>query len=167
MADINPQWDEFILWLATPEHERGNVSTEDEWAKSHGYADSRTLRRWKKNPKFIERQMSITQKMVTKVGGAIITSDDDDATMDGEERDYRLVKTKLIQSAKEGNLKAQELYMKQYGKSWIDEEQASRASDFSNLELPGLVAKAAAALDPETVAQALRDLGWTVTGPGA
>lgn len=167
MADINPQWDEFILWLATPEHERGNISTEDEWAKSHGYADARTLRRWKKNPKFIERQMSITQKMVTKVGGAIITSDDDDITMDGEERDYRLVKTKLVQSAKEGNLKAQELYMKQYGKSWIDEEQASRASDFSNLELPHLVAKAALALDPETVAQALRDLGWTVTGPGA
>ncbi len=57
--------------------------------------------------------------------------------------------------------------MKQYGKSWIDEEQASRASDFSNLELPSLVAKAAASLDPETVAQSLRDLGWTVTGPGA
>lgn len=163
----NPQWDDFILWLATPEHERGTVSTEHEWAQAHGYADSRTLRRWKKNPEFLERQMSITQKMVSKVGGAIITSGDDDITMDGEERDYRLVKTKLVQSAKEGNLKAQELYMKQYGKSWIDEEQASRSSDFSNLELPSLVAKAASVLEPALLAQALRDLGWKVEEPGA
>ena len=163
----NPQWDDFILWLATPEHERGTVSTEHEWAQAHGYADSRTLRRWKKNTEFLERQMSITQKMVSKVGGAIITSGDDDITMDGEERDYRLVKTKLVQSAKEGNLKAQELYMKQYGKSWIDEEQASRSSDFSNLELPSLVAKAASVLEPALLAQALRDLGWKVEEPGA
>lgn len=164
---INPQWDEFILWLATPDHERGNIATEDEWAKAHGYADSRTLRRWKKNPEFIERQMTLTQKMVSKVGGALVTSGDDDITMDGEERDYRLVKTKLVQSAKEGNLKAQELYMKQYGKSWIDEEQASRASDFSNLELPSLVAKAASVLGAEIMAQTLRDLGWKVEEPGA
>lgn len=164
---INPQWDEFILWLSTPDHERGNVATEDEWAKTHGYADSRTLRRWKKNPEFIERQMVITQKMVSKVGGTIVTSGDDDTTMGGEERDYRLVKTKLVQSAKEGNLKAQELYLKSYGKTWIDEEQASRSSDFSNLELPSLVAVAASVLEPEVLAQALRDLGWNVEAPGA
>jgi hypothetical protein len=55
--------------------------------------------------------------------------------------------------------------MKLYGKSWLDEEQAARASDYSNLELPDLVANAAAALDADTLASALRNLGWTVNPP--
>ena len=164
-AQTNPHWDEFILWLATPEHERGAVSTEDEWAKSKGYADSRTLRRWKNNPAFQERQRRLSEGLASKTGAAIVFDGNDEVEMDAEERDYRLVKSKLIESAKQGNLKAQELYMKQYGKSWIDEEQAARASDFSNFELPDLVARAASALSPEVMATALRDLGWSVEGP--
>jgi hypothetical protein len=165
-AAINPQWDEYIMWLATPEHERGEVSTEDEWAKAHGYADSRTMRRWKAKPEFQERQRRLTESLAVKTG-AVILHDDEDGTMDSEERDYRLVKAKLVEQAKQGNLKAQELYMKQYGRSWVEEEQASRASDFSNLELPSLVARAASALEPSVLATALRELGYTVTEPGA
>jgi hypothetical protein len=165
-AQIHPQWDEYIMWLATPEHERGEVSTEDEWAKSHGYADSRTMRRWKAKPEFQERQRRLTESLAVKTG-AVIVMDDEDGTMDSEERDYRLVKQKLVEQAKQGNLKAQELYMKQYGRSWVEEEQASRASDYSNLELPSLVARAAAAIEPSTLADALRELGYTVTEPGA
>ena len=167
MSQVNPLWDEYILWLATPAHERGVDSTEDSWAKSHGFADSRTTRRWKKSPAFLERQRVLSQGLASKTGATLVVDGDDEVSMDAEERDYRLVKSKLIQSAKEGNLKAQELYMKQYGKSWVDEEQAARVSDYSNLELPDLVARAAAAVDPLVLADALRGLGWTVTEPNA
>lgn len=166
MSQHNPQWDEYIMWLATPEHERGAISTEDEWAKSHGYSDSRTMRRWKAKPEFQERQRRLTESMAVKAGAAVVFGGGDDAVeMDGDERDYRIVRSKLVESAKQGNLKAQELFMKLYGKSWLDEEQAARASDFSNLELPDLVARAAVALEPEVLARALRDAGWTVSGP--
>ena len=159
----NELWDKYILWLATPEHERGEVATEDEWAKSHGYADARTMRRWKQKPEFLERQRRLTEKLVSKTGAAIVY--DDETSIDADERDYRLVKSKLVESAKTGNLKAQELFMKLYGKSWLDEEQAARASDFSNIELPDLVARAAVALEPDILAGALREAGWTVTEP--
>lgn len=164
-AQINPHWDEYILWLATPAHERGAVSTEEEFAQSKGYADARTLRRWRAKPEFLERQRRLSEGLANKTGASIVF-DGDNTEMDSEERDYRLVKSKLIESAKQGNLKAQELYMKQYGKSWVDEEQAARASDFSNFELPDLVARAASALSPEVMATALRDLGWSVKEPG-
>ena len=160
----NPHWDEFILWLATPEQDRGAVATEEEWAKYKGYSDSRTLRRWKSNPSFQERQRRLSESLAVKSGAAIVYGDEEGA-IDGDERDYRLVKSKLVESAKTGNLKAQELFMKLYGKSWLDEEQAARASDYSNLELPDLVANAAAALDADTLASALRNLGWTVNPP--
>lgn len=159
----NELWDKYILWLATPEHERGEIATEDEWAKSHGYADARTMRRWKQKPEFLERQRRLTEKLVSKTGAAIVY--DDETSIDADERDYRLVKSKLVESAKTGNLKAQELFMKLYGKSWLDEEQAARASDFSNIELPDLVARAAVALEPDILAGALREAGWTVTEP--
>lgn len=165
--EIHPHWDEYIMWLATPEHERGATATEEQWAQEHGYSGSRTMRRWKTNPDFTERQRRLTESMAAKSGGALVFSDDDDITMDGDERDYRLVKTKLVESAKQGNLKAQELFMKLYGKSWLDEEQASRSSDYSNMELPGLVAKAASILDPKIMADALRAAGYTVSEPVA
>jgi hypothetical protein len=161
---INPLWDEFILWLATPEHERGAVSSEDEWAKSKGYADSRTLRRWKKNPAFQERQRRLTETMASKTGASIVFEDDDNPAF-ADERDYRLVKSQLLNSAKSGNLKATELFMKLYGKSWIDEEQASRSSDFSSMPLDDLVAQAAAAVSPEALARALEEQGWRVEAP--
>lgn len=163
-SKVNPLWDEFILWLATPENERGPISSEDEWAKSKGYADARTLRRWKKNPEFAERQRRLMETMAVKSGGAIVY-DGDDVVVEADERDYRLVKAQLLSSAKTGNLKATELFMKLYGKSWIDEEQASRSSDFSALSLEDLVARAVSVLAPEVLARALEEHGWRVGAP--
>jgi hypothetical protein len=162
----NPLWDEFILWLATPENERGATATEEDWAKAKGYADSRQLRRWKKDPRFIERQRRLTEGMASRAG-ASTTFGDDDSPDFADERDYRLVKAQLLNSAKTGNLKATELFMKLYGKTWIEEEQASRSSDFSQMDLETLVARAAGAVAPEILAGTLRDSGWTVTEPDA
>lgn len=163
MADINPHWDDYILWLATPKHER-EITTEEAWAKSKGYATERTTRRWKQNPAFIARQQTLTQTLVAKQGATVVYSDDTQ-TLTADERDYKVVKTKLVESAKGGSLKAQELFMKLYGKSWLDEEASARTSDYSNLELPDLVAKAAAALDVEILIDTLEELGYTVTPP--
>lgn len=163
---INPVWDEFILWLATPEQERGAISTEEEWAKAKGYSDSRTLRRWKKDERFVERQRRLTEGMAVRSGAATVFEDDDNPDF-ADERDYRIVKSQLLNSAKSGNLKATELFMKLYGKTWIDEEAASRSSDFTQLDLESLVARAAGALAPEILAGALRDAGWTVVEPEA
>ena len=161
---MNPKWDEYILWLATPEHERGVIANEEQWAKANGFANARTTRRWRSNPEFLERQKTLTSSMVAKVG-AVAVFETDKGIIDADERDYKVVKNKLVESAKGGSLKAQELFMKLYGKSWLDEEMASRASDFSNLELPDLIAKAVEALDPATMVKVLEEKGYKVKGP--
>ena len=158
-----PVWDEFILWLAAPSHERGLVTTEEEWAKAHGYNDARQLRRWKKTEAFIARQAELNAAAPTRTSSINLDDLEDDYT--GEEQDYRLVKAQLLSSAKTGNLKATELFMKLYGKTWIEEEQASRSSDFSNLDTEALVAKVAVALAPELLAGALVTAGWSVSPP--
>jgi hypothetical protein len=78
----------------------------------------------------------------------------------GDEADYRVVKAQLFDAAKGGNLKATELFMKLYGKSWIEEEAASRVSDFSGMDFDKLVAEA-------LVVAGLRARGWSVVpAPG-
>lgn len=167
MSKQHPLWEEYIIWLNTPAHERGLVTTEAEWAKNHGYADARTMRTWKSKPEFKALEHKILSRMM-KTAAADDTlenlelgADDDFA----DERDYMLVKSQLMNAAKSGNLKATELYMKLYGKSWIDEESASRNSDYSTQDLEKLVSIAAASLAPEILAKALVSAGWTVTEP--
>jgi hypothetical protein len=102
--------------------------------------------------------------MVTKSGAAVIFDEEGNPDF-ADERDYRLVKAQLLTSAKTGNLKATELFMKLYGKTWIDEEQASRSSDFGSMDLEDLVARAVLVLAPEVLADALRAEGWVVEAP--
>jgi len=162
MSDINPKWDAYILWLATPLHERGTVATEEDWAKENGFSDARTMRRWKKNPQFLDRQKTLTQTLTAKVGGVVVF-EDDDVALDSDERDYMQVKSKLVESAKGGSLKAQELYMKTYGKTWVEDEQSARQSDYSNADLVVLITKAMTVLGEDVIVKALTDSGYTVT----
>jgi hypothetical protein len=166
MSRINPKWEDYILWLATPSHERGAVATEEAWAKANGYSDARVMRGWKKKPEFIEHQKQVLGKLL-KDPTADIETLDLGAVDFTDERDYRLVKTQLLTQAKGGNLKAAELYMKIYGKTWIDEETAARSTDYSSQDLEKLIATAASALAPELLAGALENLGWRVTAPEA
>jgi hypothetical protein len=152
--------------LATPSHERGDVRTEAQWAEAHGYKDPRTMRMWKNKPAFLEMQKSVLGKMV-KDPDVDVESLDLGSVDFTDERDYRLVKTQLLSQAKSGNLKAAELYMKLFGKSFIEDEAAARSTDFATHDLERLVATAAAALSPELLAGALEASGWTVLAPGA
>ena len=157
---FNPLWDEFILWSAVPVEKRGSVASEDDWARSKGYADARQMRRWKKDSRFVARQRELTGSDASEV----VTSPPQTG-FEGDEADYQVVKAQLLDSAKGGNLKATELFMKLYGRSWIEEEAAARASDFTGLDLESLVCEALVAVSPEVVADHLRVAGWSVTAP--
>lgn len=160
-VETNPKWDEYILWLATPEHERGLVANEDQWAKANGFADARTTRRWRKNPDFVARQKTLLTGIVAKQG-AITVHNTEQGAIDADELDYKVVKSKLVESAKSGNLKAQEMFLKTYGKSWIDEEQSSRSSDYTNLELAELITKSISFLSPDIMIKHLTELGYKI-----
>ena len=159
MAALNPLWDEFILWMQTPVLEREH-STQAEWASAHGISD-RAVRKWKSNPAFVERQ----RDMASRFSGVAREVVEAELSGGGDETDYQLVKSKLVEQAKQGNAKAVELYFRTYGKPFVEEEAASRQSDFANVDLDVLVSRALTAVGDELVAAALRERGWTVLGP--
>jgi hypothetical protein len=154
MSDsVNPLWDDYILWASVPAGARGAISSDEQWARSKGYSDARQLRRWKKNPLFLARQRELLGERDVEVSVP---------TTEGDESDYQLVKSQLLDSAKKGNLKAMELFMKLYGRSWIEEEAAARSSDFTGMDFEQLVAEGLVAVSPEVIAGHLRAAGWTV-----
>ena len=161
MSKLNPLWDEFIVWLRTPPSDRGAVATQAEWAAAKGVAE-RTVRKWKSDPRFIERQSELAEKFVGVPAESVAAEILGESSSDD---DYQVVKGTLLSQAKSGNAKAIELYFRTYGKPFVDEENASRASDLSVVELEELVSRALLSVGPELVAAGLREQGWTVLGP--
>lgn len=161
MSKLNPLWDEFIVWLRTPPAERGAVATQAEWAAQKGLAE-RTVRKWKSDARFVARQQELMERFVGVDSDAVTAEVAGEST---SETDYLLVKGTLLQQAKGGNAKAIELYFRTYGKPFVDEENASRATDLSVVELEELVSRALLTVGPELVAAGLREQGWTVLGP--
>jgi hypothetical protein len=155
-------WDEYIRWSLTPAHERGTVSSKAEWARAKGVTD-RTLRRWEQDERFKERMSELGATVAeARVAKAAKVVDDAEVEVTADEHDYRTVKTQLIESAKTGNQKSMDLYFRTYGKQFVEEEAASRVSDFASMDLDVLVSEAVLALGEVVVADALRAKGWTV-----
>jgi hypothetical protein len=146
----------FIQWLLLPEVRRGDINSEAEWARRHGVSD-RTLRRWKTTPKFVEA-MADAQAAPPATSSAAPPAEPTSL----DEADYRVVKTALVEGAKSGNPKYLDLYFKTYGKPFVEEEVASRATDLAGMDMEDLVARALATLNPEPMISALRALGWRV-----
>lgn len=160
MSDnTNKLWDEYIRWSSLSAGERGAVATKAEWARSKGVTD-RTLRRWEQDPRFVARAEELAADIAEGRLSAAAVVVDAEGTPD--ESDYRLVKSQLVEGAKQGNQKMMDLYFRTYGKQFVEEEAASRVSDFASMDLDALLANAAVALGEDVLVEHLRSRGWVV-----
>lgn len=143
---------EFAYWLATPKRLRvslGLPQTEKQFAEMKGM-HPRSIRRWKDDPDFVElveqqKQMIANEapnSTVSRVGPARAAQDprvkarlapanpvtelDDPALEPGltsDEQKYLQVKDTLVRMAMDGNQGAMDLYLKHYGKSFVEAER--------------------------------------------
>lgn len=135
---------EFAYWLATPKRMRqaiGLPQSERQFADMKGVNPS-TLRRWKAQKDFKALVESFKAEMATApaeyaidmVGMplAVKTKDDipkivipadPEENISADERNYLAVKETLVDMATNGNQGAIDLYMKHYGKSFLEAER--------------------------------------------
>ena len=139
---------EYAYWLATPRRLRVSLGlpTSDTAFAEMKDVDPRTLRRWKKDEKFAELVESFKVEMsnaspnstINKVGIAapvasapqpVVPSDDPVVTvgLTDDEQKYLQVKDTLVRMAMDGNQGAMDLYLKHYGKSFVEAEQSEFA----------------------------------------
>lgn len=145
---------EYASWLATPKRLKSSLglpATKQAFADMKGVA-VRTLNRWEKQPDFDklveQRRMQISgvapnsavsavgPPRPAKHGNALkkfqqlepATTADDPVYTDGmtpDELRYQQVKDTLLGLATDGNQQAIDLYMKHYGKPFVEAEQRS------------------------------------------
>lgn len=158
---------EFAYWLATPRRLRVSLNlpnSEKAFSEMKG-VNVRTLRRWKEQDDFnklvSQRKMEIANaspnSTISRVGPPRPAEDprtvsrltppdpvresDDPSLVPGltqDEQRYLQVKDTLVQMAMDGNQGAIDLYLKHYGKSFVEAEQ-SKFDDYAQLSDQGLV----------------------------
>lgn len=166
---------EFAYWYATPKRLRVSLGlplSETQFAEMKDITP-RTLRRWKEQVGFKEMVESFKLEMandspdatIRKVGSAApkmkvedvrATLEDDPALVDGvspDEQKYLQVKDTLVRMAMDGNQGAMDLYLKHYGKAYVEAEQAD-FSDYRNMSDEQLVAEVCQMVGVEAVS------GW-------
>jgi hypothetical protein len=150
---------EYAYWLATPRRLRVSLGlpTSDLAFAEMKDIDPRSLRRWKSEQKFMEMVESFKVEMansapnaaIARVGEAApiakaprpVTEADDPALEPGltaDEQKYLQVKDTLIRMAMDGNQGAMDLYLKHYGKTFVDAERQEFA-DYSGMSDSQLV----------------------------
>jgi hypothetical protein len=134
---------EYIEWSLMDKHARAvaNLPSSDvQWAKVKGIAD-RTIRKWKVNPAFIakyearerEKALALPGATALQTTGAVLNQKQKD-----DRNEHEQIKAKLIERAMAGDRASAELYFKTYGKAYVDEEVASRKSDFREMDIEQL-----------------------------
>ena len=162
---------EYATWLATPSRLKtsfGLPTTKRDFAHLKG-VNPRTLSRWEAQEPFqelvrqrrIEVSHSAPNSTVSAIGGpkpashgnalkkfetpAVTVSDDPvwDESLSEDEQRYQQVKDTLVRMAMDGNQGAIDMYMKHYGKPFIEAEQKSgnMFPDMSDEDLVGEVCR--------------------------
>lgn len=139
---------EYIEWLLTDKHQRavmGLPASDVEWAKVKGISD-RTIRKWKQDEKFVAKYENRQKEVELSLPGATALATSPKAgggkkvaspgSVSGDDsNDYNIIKNKLVERAMSGDRASAELYFKTYGKLYVDEEAASRRSDFRDADI--------------------------------
>jgi hypothetical protein len=142
---------EYAYWLATPKRLRVSLGLPVSERQFSDMKDvhPKTLRRWKSQEDFqklvesfrLELANASPQSTISKVGVAApvvsvadvpkVTLADDpvlEVGLSPDEQKYLQVKDTLVQMAMDGNQGAMDLYLKHYGKAFVEAEQ----SDFAD-----------------------------------
>ena len=151
---------EYIEWFLTDKHQRaiaGMPTSDTQWAKVKGISD-RTLRLWKQDEEFVGKLESRRkERMLSLPGATVLATTATEARkvastgFDPEKADHDAIKAKLIERAMAGDRASAELYFKTYGKQYVDEEMASRKSDFRDMDITALYERVLALVPDEAI----------------
>jgi hypothetical protein len=152
---------EYIEWLLMDKHQRavsGLPSSDVEWSKVKGISD-RTVRKWKTHESFIEKYENRQREHALRIPGATVLQTSGRVAgkgsipggHDSNKSEHEAIKAKLIERAMSGDRASAELYFKTYGKLYVDEELASRKSDFRDMDVDGLYQRVLGLLPTEVI----------------
>lgn len=148
---------EYIEWTLMNKHQRaiaGLPTSDVQWAKVKGITD-RAIRKWKQNPDFLAKLENRRKEVILALPGGtalpLQAAAVQKLSTDSDKNEHEAIKAKLIERAMAGDRASAELYFKTYGKQFVDEEIASRKSDFRDLDIEALYERVLALVPVEAI----------------
>jgi hypothetical protein len=144
--------------------------TDTEWAKVKGL-NARRVGKYRVDPFYaecVDRLRDITAKRIAPGGSASLA----DIALSGgpgsdDVSDYAAIKSQLASLARQGDPRALEIWLKNWGKPFLDEETANRVADLASLSDEALVIQLVETVNPRLLAGVLERCGWVVNLPGS
>jgi hypothetical protein len=146
----------------------GLPTTDLEWAKVKGL-NARRVAKYRADEyyvSYVEQLRSVSKKRIAPAGSAALTEMMSSTSSGVDDvSDYAAIKTQVAALAKQGDQRALDLWLKHWGKPFLDEETANRVTDLASLSDSDLVSQLVALVNPALLSDVLAGAGWTVAAP--
>lgn len=161
------EWDQLDR---TQRRTLGVPVSDAEWAKVKGL-NVRRVSKYRADPFYdqcVEKLRSITRKRIAPGGSATLA----DLSLTGmpgvdDVSDYTAIKTQVASLARQGDQRALDMWLKHWGKPFLDEETSNRVADLAGMSDEEIVTGVVELVNPVLLADVLRGHGWVVNPPPA
>lgn len=159
------EWDQLDR---TQKRQLGLATTDVEWAKVEGL-NHRRVAKYRSDPyyaEYVAKLTSVAKKRIAPAGSASL-ADFASSTASGVDdlSDYTAIKQQVAALAKQGDQKSLDLWLKHWGKPFLDEETSNRVADLASMTDVTLVEQLISLINVDLLQQTLVDAGWQSTPP--
>lgn len=146
----------------------GLATTDTEWARTRNL-NPRRVSKYRADPYYTEytaQLADLTRKRISPSGSASLADVVSSAASGVDDvSDYAAIKTQVASLAKQGDQRALDLWLKHWGKPFLDEETAGRVVDLASLSDVELVSQLVSLVNVRLLSDVLSDAGWKVEAP--
>jgi hypothetical protein len=172
VADKRARIEELAEWDHLDRSQRralGVPVSDTEWAKVKGL-NVRRVAKYRNDPYYavcVDKLRNITKKRIAPGGSASLA---DIASLNGapgvdDLADYTAIKGQVAALARQGEQKALDLWLKHWGRPFLDEETANRVADLASMSDEELVRVLVEMVNPALLSSVLEVNGWGVQTP--
>lgn len=172
VSDKRARIEELAEWDQLDRQQRralGVPVSDTEWAKVKGL-NVRRVAKYRNDPYYatcIERLRNITKKRIAPGGSASLAELASLGNNPGVDdlSDYTAIKAQVAALARQGEQKALDLWLKHWGRPFLEEETANRVADLAGMSDEELVSSLVSMVSPLLLADVLAQAGWRAEAP--
>lgn len=144
----------------------GLPGTDTEWARVNNL-HVRRVAKYREDPYYktaVSKLDDIARKRIASSGSAVLPSIAGAPGVD-DAADYTAIKAQVAGLARQGDQRALDMWLKHWGRPFLDEETANRVADLASMSDEDLVESLVEVVNPLLLADVLRDAGWVANPP--
>lgn len=144
----------------------GLPATDSEWARVNN-VHVRRVSKYRDDPYYktaVAKLDDIAKKRIASAGSAVMPSIAGTPGVD-DSADYSAIKSQVASLARQGDQRALDMWLKHWGKPFLDEETANRVADLASMSDEELIVSLVDMVNPLLLSDVLTGRGWEIKMP--